>query len=72
MTYKGIEIDGYIYKTTADIDKALEERAVAAYITAFDVFASHRGYVYACHVDECAERLVNEFGYTWERVEEIA
>lgn len=69
--YKGLYIDNVYFNNTADIDQFLKEKAVQSYKTAVELFAHRKSMEYAIYVDECAERLVNQFGYTWEQVEAI-
>lgn len=69
--YKGYYIDNVIFNSTEEIDSFLEKQAVDAYKMACKLFAEHRTIGNSITCDEKAERLVNQFGYTWEQVEEI-
>lgn len=69
--YKGYYIDGAIFKSKADIDRHSEKQAVEYYKAAVAVFAEKRTFESSTVCEEAAERLVNNFGYTWEQLEEI-
>lgn len=69
--YKGYYIDETIFNTKEDIDRFLEEQAVNAYKTACKLFAETRSMSASMTMDEKAEYLVNQFGYTWEQLEAI-
>lgn len=69
--YKGYYIDNTYFHNEAEIDKFLENKAVEAYITAVKVFLINCTMEASIYVNKMAERLVNNFGYTWEQVEEI-
>lgn len=69
--YKGYYIDGVIFHNEQEIDKAIERQAVDAYKLAVELFAVKSTMANSIYADERAERLVNQFGYTWEQVEEI-
>lgn len=69
--YKGYYIDGSTFKNKADVDAFRESENVRLYIIAVEAFAHNKTPAAAALVDEYAEKLVNNFGYTWEQVEEI-
>lgn len=69
--YKGFYIDRAIFKNEQDTDKFLENQALEAYKTACELFATHSNMANANYMNEKAEILVNNFGYTWEQLEEI-
>ena len=69
--YKGYYIDGVIFNSKADIDKHIERQAVDYYKAAVAVFAEKHTFESSTVCEEAAERLVNNFGYTWEQVEAI-
>ena len=69
--YKGYTIDGVFFNSKKDIDRFLEDSAVNGYKTACKLFAETRSMSASMIMDEKAECLVNQFGYTWEQIEEI-
>lgn len=71
MMYRGVEIDGYVFRTKADVDIFLEEETVKAYKIACELFDRKPSYEHAKYIDDQAERLVGMFGYTWDQVEAI-
>lgn len=48
-----------------------EASALAEYKRACELFAHNSNVSNALYVDECAERLVSLFGYTWDQLEEV-
>lgn len=69
--YKGYYIDDVIFHNENEIEEHRKEYAVNAYRMAVELFNHNRNIEYAMYVDEKAETLVNNFGYTWEQVEEL-
>lgn len=69
--YKGCYIDHVYFHSKADIDRFLKENAVAHYRLACELFAEVPSVGHASLCDEEAERLVNQFGFTYEQLEEI-
>ena len=69
--YKGYYIDGVHFINTAAIDAFIEREAVEAYKTACKIFNSRMTMEASIYAYEKAERLVNEFGYTWDKIEAI-
>ena len=72
--YKGYYIDHVYFNSEAEIDAFVEKKAVEAYKMAIELFASAAAsdlMARSIYADEKAEALVNQFGYTWEQVEEI-
>lgn len=69
--YKGYYIDKVIFNNEREIDEFLKTQAIEAYKIAVEVFATHRTVEHSLYCDECAERLVNQFGFSWEQVEEL-
>lgn len=72
MKYRGIEIDGTVFTGTQDVDAFLKERAIESYRSAVWCFDKEHSYETANRIDECAERLVNQFGMDWDEVEALA
>lgn len=69
--YKGYYIDKVIFNNTEEIDNFLKEQALNAYKLACEMFVAHSTMENSSYCDEKAQRLVSEFGYTWEQVEEL-
>lgn len=69
--YKGCYIDHVVFHNKADIDRFIKENAVAHYRLACELFAEAPSAEHALYCDEQAERLVNQFGFTYEQLEEI-
>lgn len=69
--YKGYYIDNVIYHNEKEIDEHIKEYAINAYKIAVELFCKEKSLEYAMYVNEKAENLVNNFGYTWEQVEEL-
>lgn len=69
--YKGMYIGQGCFNSKEEIDRFLESQAVYAYKIACEIFMKDKDYEAAAYADEKAERLVNQFGYTWEQIEAI-
>lgn len=69
--YKGYYIDKVIFNNEQKIDEFIKNEAINAYKKAVELFAQHSTMETSIYCDEKAERLVNQFGFTWEQVEEI-
>lgn len=69
--YRGYYIDNAIFNSTQDIDNFIKAEALRAYRKAIELFAETRTPAASVWADQKAEKLVNEFGYTWEEVEAI-
>ena len=72
MRYRGIEIDGAVFNNQQDVDAFLKERAIESYRSAVWCFDKERSYEAAAYIDECAEKLVSQFGMDWDEVEALA
>lgn len=69
--YKGYYIDKVIFNNEHDIDEFLKNQAIEAYKKAIQIFASNSTMEASIWCDEKAEKLVNQFGFTWEQVEQL-
>lgn len=69
--YKGYYIDKVIFNNEQEIDEFLKQQAIRAYKIAVEVFVLDSNMEASEYVDQKAQRLVNEFGFTWEQVEEL-
>lgn len=69
--YKGYYIDGFTFKNEQEIDAFIEKQAVDAYKKDVKIFAMNLNMESSIIASDSARRLVENFGYTWEQVEEI-
>lgn len=69
--YKGYYIDGFNFKNEKEIDEFLKLQAIKAYRNSVTIFMMHPIMEASVYCDEKAEILVNQFGFTWEQVEEL-
>ena len=69
--YKGYYIDGVGFHNEKEIDNFIKKQAVRAYRIAVELFMVDMCIERSMYVHEKAENLVNNFGYTWEEVEEL-
>lgn len=69
--YKGYYIDHVIFNSKADIDAHIKAQAIESYKRAAELFDTHKTIENAYYIDQLAERLINQFGMTWEEVEAI-
>lgn len=69
--YKGYYIDKVIFNNEKEVDAFLEKQAIDAYKTACELFSIHSTIENSLFCNEKAEYLVNNFGYTWEQIEEL-
>lgn len=70
--YKGYYIGEGCFNNEKEVDEFLVAQAIEAYKMAVKLFAERRTVENAIYCNEKAERLVNQFGFTWEQVEAIA
>lgn len=71
MEYRGVEIDGSILKSEKDVDEFLERLTVDRLKVATEIFAYKSTMDMSIYIDELSEKLVNKFGYTWEKIDEL-
>jgi hypothetical protein len=69
--YRGHYIDNVIFHNTEEIDNFIKAEDVRAYRQAIKIFAGSQTMAASIYMDQKAEKLVNEYGYTWEEVEAI-
>lgn len=69
--YRGVEIDGSILKSEKDVDEFLERLTVDRLKVATEIFAYKPTMDMSIYIDELSEKLVNKFGYTWEKIDEL-
>lgn len=71
IEYRGVEIDGSILKSEKDVDEFLERLTVDRLKVATEIFAYKPTMDMSIYIDELSEKLVNKFGYTWEKIDEL-
>lgn len=71
IKYKGYDIDNVVFNTEKEIDEFVRAQAIEAYKTAVKVFCINSTMEASTNCNEKAEILVNQFGFTWEQVEEL-
>lgn len=71
MEYRGVEIDGSILKSEKDVDEFLERLTVDRLKVATEIFAYKPTMDMSIYIDELSGKLVNKFGYTWEKIDEL-
>lgn len=69
--YKGYYIDKVIFHNEKEIDDFLRQQAIDAFRMAWELFMELRTVENSIYCDEKAQRLVNQFGFTWEQIEEL-
>lgn len=69
--YKGYYIDGITFNNKEEIDSFLKAQAIKSYQTAVKAFQINGNMEASISMNSISERLVSEFGLTWEEVEEI-
>lgn len=69
--YKGCYIDNVYFHNTAEVDRFLEEKAVAAYKLACELFAEKPSMEHSIYCEEKADCLVNQYGYSYDQLEAI-
>lgn len=69
--YKGYYIDKVFFHNEREIEEFLERQALESYKTACKIFNSHSTMEASIYCNQKAQILVNNFGYTWEQLEEI-
>lgn len=69
--YRGFYIDNVIFNSKEDIDKFVEEQAVLAFKKYNKYFSKHPSIEASRLCTLYKNRLRNEFGYSYERIEEL-
>jgi hypothetical protein len=69
--YKGYYIDHIYFNSKEEIDEFIKSEAVNAYRKSVEYFANHPSMEASSYSSDKADRLVNEFGFSWEEVEAI-
>lgn len=69
--YKGFYIDNVLFHSKSEIDEAVKQREIARYRLRCENFLIHRTLEASIFADEQADKLHDEFGITWEELENI-
>lgn len=69
--YKGKYIGPGCYSTKAEIDQTIKESKIDYMKILVEVFAATGNRAAAVALADYQERLVNEYGYSWEELEAI-
>ena len=69
--YKGYYIDKVIFNNEDEIDEFIKSEAIRAYKKSVELFVNHSTIENSIYCDDKAEVLVNQFGFTWEQIEEL-
>ena len=71
QSYKGQYIGPGCYSSRAEVDEALKREAVENVQMLAELFIIHKNYATAAALADAQQRLVDNFGYTWEEAEAI-
>ena len=71
QSYKGKFIGPGCYSSHAEVDEALKREAVENVQMLAELFIIHKNYATAAALADAQQRLVDHFGYTWEKAEAI-
>ena len=69
--YKGYYIDKVIFNNEDEIDEFIKSEAIRAYKQSVELFVNRSTIENSIYCDDKAEILVNQFGFTWEQIEEL-
>lgn len=69
--YKGHYIDNRFFHNKEEVDAHIRAEDIKAFQQACKYFAENKTVAYSIYLDECAERLVNSHGFTWEEIERL-
>lgn len=67
--YRGYYIDKVIFNNEQDIDAFIKSEAVRAFKRAIIWFMNDCSMANSIYCDELADKLVNNFGFTWDEVD---
>ena len=71
QSYKGKFVGPGCYSSRAEIDEAIEREAVESVKLYADLFCINKNAATAADLFQVEEKLVDNFGYTWEEVDAI-
>lgn len=69
--YKGYYIDKVIFNNEDEIDEFIKSEAIRVYKQSVELFVNQSTIENSIYCDDKAEILVNQFGFTWEQIEEL-
>lgn len=69
--YKGYYIDNIQFNSKEEIDEFIKSQAVNAYCKSVKYFANHPSMEASSIASDKAQRLVDEFGFSWGEVEAL-
>lgn len=69
--YKGYYVDDFVFHSESEIDAFLKKQAVDYFIWLNKYFSEHMTVEASVACSEQADRLHNEFGLSWEEIEEM-
>lgn len=69
--HKNLYIDGVIFKSEADIDAFLKDKAIDGFKTAVALFIDRHTMEASMHCDKIADRLHEVYGMTYAEIEDI-
>ncbi len=69
--YRGYYIDGVYFNSKEDIDKFIEEQAVLKFKKYNKYFSEHPSMEASMLCSQQSDILHNQFGYSYERIEEL-
>ena len=67
--YRGYYIDKVVFNSEAEIDAFIKQQAVEKFIKLNKIFANHMTMEASIACSEQANRLHNQFGFSWEEIE---
>ena len=67
--YRGYYIDKVVFNNEAEIDDFIKNQAVEKFIALNKIFASRMTMEASIACSEQANRLHNQFGFSWEEIE---
>ena len=67
--YRGYYIDKVVFNNAAEIDAFIKKQAIDRFIKLNKIFASHLTMEASIACSEQADRLHNQFGFSWEEIE---
>lgn len=70
-SYKGYAIDGVYFQSQAQIDAFIRESLLNSFKAHTEDFELHRNYSSAEGANRVAEKLVSQYGMSWEEIEEL-
>lgn len=69
--YKGYYIDKVVFNNEKEVDDFIKNQTIDTYKKSVELFANHPTMENSNYCSDIAEKLVNQFGFTCEQVEQI-